>query len=93
MANLISNIFYAVISCLTLPNSATLYAARAKSNHKLLFVFGDSLFDPGNNMYLDPTEHIPSYFYPYGMNLKNHSTGRFSDGLVVPDYIASPLVT
>ncbi|KAJ9146060.1 hypothetical protein P3X46_028375 [Hevea brasiliensis] len=88
MANLISNIFYAVISCLTLPNSATLYAARAKSNHKLLFVFGDSLFDPGNNIYLDPTEHIPSYFYPYGMSLKNHSTGRFSDGLVVPDYIA-----
>ncbi|KDP36037.1 hypothetical protein JCGZ_10003 [Jatropha curcas] len=85
--------FYAVISSITITTLTSHCSAQAKSyshehQHKLLFVFGDSLFDPGNNIYLDPTQHIPSYYYPYGMSLRNHSTGRYSDGLVVLDYIA-----
>ncbi|KDP36046.1 hypothetical protein JCGZ_10012 [Jatropha curcas] len=93
MANYLSYIFYAIISSITITTPTSQCIAQAKSyshehQHQLLFVFGDSLFDPGNNIFLDPTQHIPSYYYPYGMSLRNHSTGRFSDGLVVPDYIA-----
>ncbi|WCJ39335.1 GDSL lipase [Euphorbia peplus] len=61
------------------------YAER--EDHKLLFVLGDSLFDPGNNQYISSVQFSTSSF-PYGMSLNNHSTGRFSDGLVVPDFVA-----
>ncbi|MED6137946.1 hypothetical protein PIB30_069782 [Stylosanthes scabra] len=61
--------------------------------HKALFVFGDSLYDPGNNLYLqdsNKTDHIdipPSDHCPYGQTFFNHPTGRFSDGRIVPDFI------
>ncbi|KDP40649.1 hypothetical protein JCGZ_24648 [Jatropha curcas] len=55
------------------------------------FIFGDSLWDPGNNQYITPGEKIPSYYPPYGTTFFNHSTGRFSDGRVVPDFIAIKL--
>ncbi|XP_031266747.1 GDSL esterase/lipase 1-like isoform X2 [Pistacia vera] len=61
------------------------YAAQSK---KLLFVFGDSLFDPGNNQYIKNSAKPVSTSYPYGIDMNNKSTGRFSDGLIVPDYIA-----
>ncbi|KAL5824127.1 hypothetical protein ACOSQ3_020190 [Xanthoceras sorbifolium] len=54
---------------------------------KLLFVIGDSLFDPGNNQYLMNGSKSPATSYPYGISMHNHSTGRLSDGLIVPDFI------
>ncbi|XP_012068815.2 GDSL esterase/lipase 1 [Jatropha curcas] len=59
-----------------------------QEHHKLFFVFGDSLFDAGNNQYLNGSKSPPSTSWPYGMNFNNHSTGRLSDGLIVPDFIA-----
>lgn len=61
----------------------------AEKTPKLLFVIGDSLYDPGNNQYFNATEITrQSYSWPYGMNL-NHkkATGRASDGFVIPDFI------
>ena len=58
-----------------------------QDQHKLLFVFGDSLFDPGNNQYLNSSNQAPATSWPYGMNNHNQSTGRLSDGLIVPDFI------
>lgn len=60
--------------------------------HKRLFVFGDSLFDAGNNKYLNGSMRVAQAYYPYGITYHNQSTGRVSDGLVVPDFIGKNYV-
>ncbi|KAJ0007788.1 hypothetical protein Pint_29350 [Pistacia integerrima] len=64
------------------------FLANPLSSKKLLFVFGDSLFDPGNNQYLNNSMPSASISWPCGMNMNNKSTGRLSDGLLVPDFVA-----
>ncbi|GLT83067.1 hypothetical protein SLE2022_013790 [Rubroshorea leprosula] len=55
----------------------------------LLIVFGDSFFDVGYGI---AELCLPSKDKPYGKSLDTLvPTGRFSDGLVVPDYIAKYL--
>ncbi|XWS75627.1 hypothetical protein CRYUN_Cryun01aG0107300 [Craigia yunnanensis] len=51
-----------------------------------LYVFGDSLFDSGNNNLL-PTIAKANY-PPYGQNFVEHFTGRFTNGRTLPDFIA-----
>ncbi|KAL8099187.1 GDSL esterase/lipase 7-like [Apium graveolens] len=51
-----------------------------------LFVMGDSLFDSGNNNLL-PTL-AKANFLPYGHNFARGSTGRFTNGRTVADFIA-----
>ncbi|XP_022760116.1 GDSL esterase/lipase 7-like [Durio zibethinus] len=51
-----------------------------------LYVFGDSLFDSGNNNLL-PTVAKANY-PPYGQNFVDHFTGRFTNGRTLPDFIA-----
>ncbi|CAI9752769.1 unnamed protein product [Fraxinus pennsylvanica] len=51
-----------------------------------LYVFGDSLFDNGNNNLL-PTL-AKADFSPYGMNFDGGATGRFTNGKTIPDLIA-----
>jgi hypothetical protein len=54
------------------------------------FVFGDSLVDSGNNNYLVTTARADSP--PYGLDYPTHrATGRFSNGLNVPDIISEHL--
>ncbi|KAF8402553.1 hypothetical protein HHK36_010639 [Tetracentron sinense] len=55
-----------------------------------VLIFGDSTVDTGNNNF------IPSLFrgnhYPYGREFPHHTpTGRFSNGRLVPDLLASAL--
>ena len=58
-------------------------------DHKALFVFGDSLFDPGNDVYVKTTQKLASLYWPYGETFFHHATGRFSDGRLVPDFIGN----
>ncbi|XP_062016979.1 GDSL esterase/lipase 7-like [Rosa rugosa] len=51
-----------------------------------LYVFGDSLFDSGNNNFL-PTL-AKADFLPYGVNFAKGVTGRFTNGKTVADFIA-----
>ncbi|XP_008230312.1 PREDICTED: GDSL esterase/lipase 7 [Prunus mume] len=51
-----------------------------------LYVFGDSLFDSGNNNFL-PTVCKADYL-PYGVNFVKGVTGRFTNGRTVADFIA-----
>lgn len=54
---------------------------------RAFFVFGDSLVDNGNNNYLATTARADSY--PYGIDYPTHrATGRFSNGLNMPDLIS-----
>ncbi|KAI4352939.1 hypothetical protein L6164_007143 [Bauhinia variegata] len=48
-----------------------------------LFVFGDSYVDTGN------FQNSPSFKPPYGTTFPGKPAGRFSDGYVLTDYIAS----
>jgi len=54
---------------------------------RAFFVFGDSLVDNGNNNYLLTTARADAY--PYGIDYPTHrATGRFSNGLNIPDIIS-----
>ncbi|KAK4487809.1 hypothetical protein RD792_005498, partial [Penstemon davidsonii] len=55
-----------------------------QSNAKL-FVFGDSYADTGNS----PRSFSKTWKAPYGITYPGKPSGRFSDGRVLTDYIAS----
>ncbi|KAG5549668.1 hypothetical protein RHGRI_014837 [Rhododendron griersonianum] len=57
---------------------------------RAFFVFGDSLVDNGNNNYLATSARADSP--PYGIDYPTHRpTGRFSNGLNIPDIISEQL--
>lgn len=59
----------------------------AQNGPRALFVFGDSLVDSGNNNFLATTARADSP--PYGIDYPTHiATGRFSNGLNIPDIIS-----
>ncbi|PNS93474.1 hypothetical protein POPTR_018G089500v4 [Populus trichocarpa] len=53
------------------------------------FVFGDSLFDNGNNNYLDNAAKVN--YLPYGIDFDTGASGRCSNGLNIADTIAEQL--
>ncbi|KAG5223963.1 GDSL esterase/lipase [Salix suchowensis] len=53
------------------------------------FVFGDSLFDNGNNNYLSTTVKVN--YLPYGIDFPTGASGRCSNGLNIADTIAEQL--
>ncbi|XAR49843.1 hypothetical protein NMG60_11004000 [Bertholletia excelsa] len=57
-------------------------------DHPALFNLGDSLFDAGNNNYINTTTALQANFQPYGEIFFRHPTGRFSDGRLISDFIA-----
>ncbi|KAL6977057.1 hypothetical protein U1Q18_025851, partial [Sarracenia purpurea var. burkii] len=60
-------------------------ASRAEA--RAFFIFGDSLVDNGNNNYLVTSARADSP--PYGIDYPTHQpTGRFSNGLNIPDIIS-----
>ncbi|CAJ2678736.1 unnamed protein product [Trifolium pratense] len=64
--------------------------ASKKNKVSAIYVFGDSTVDPGNNNYVNTA--FKSDFPPYGRDLANQSpTGRFSNGKLGTDFIASYL--
>ncbi|KAI3688135.1 hypothetical protein L1987_81843 [Smallanthus sonchifolius] len=55
-----------------------------------LFIFGDSVFDAGNNNYLETI--VKSNFPPYGRDFINHQvTGRFCNGKLASDFTGENL--
>ncbi|KAK9923840.1 hypothetical protein M0R45_032238 [Rubus argutus] len=59
-----------------------------QKEHKPLFVFGDSLFDAGNNNYINTLKAEQANFWPYGETYFGYPTGRYTDGRQIPDFIA-----
>ncbi|KAF7813979.1 GDSL esterase/lipase 5 [Senna tora] len=56
--------------------------------HAALFVFGASLFDTGNNNYINTSAISGINIFPYGQTFFKYPSGRFTDGRVIPDFIA-----
>ncbi|KAL2520630.1 GDSL esterase/lipase [Forsythia ovata] len=50
-----------------------------------MFVFGDSLIDPGNNNYLNSL--AKANYVPYGVDFYQGPSGRFSNGRTIIDYL------
>lgn len=76
-----------LVSCLLIVTGC-LTSQEHFNKHVALFVFGDSLFDPGNNNYINTTPEFQANFWPYGISYFDPPTGRFSDGRLIPDFIA-----
>ncbi|XP_051120062.1 GDSL esterase/lipase At5g33370-like isoform X2 [Andrographis paniculata] len=91
------------MAMLFLPNrsSATLLLAitllafarfTPRAEARAFFVFGDSLVDNGNNNYLITSARADNP--PYGIDYPTHRpTGRFSNGLNIPDIISEHMGT
>ncbi|KAJ6369549.1 hypothetical protein OIU76_027897 [Salix suchowensis] len=83
MGNSRSNILCFLVLCASslVPTSCHSYS------HGALFIFGDSFYDAGNNIYLNT--NVPKLnIFPYGETYFKHPTGRASDGRLIPDFIA-----
>ena len=75
-----------IVTCLLM----SLSFASAQSSPRAFFVFGDSLVDSGNNDFLATTARADAS--PYGIDFPTHRpTGRFSNGLNIPDIISMSL--
>ncbi|THG21437.1 hypothetical protein TEA_001055 [Camellia sinensis var. sinensis] len=71
------------------PKSCSIYpgALAPQAEARAFFVFGDSLVDSGNNDYLATTARADNP--PYGIDYPTHRpTGRFSNGLNIPDILS-----
>ncbi|KAK9923838.1 hypothetical protein M0R45_032236 [Rubus argutus] len=77
----------AFCASLFIPTSAYGHPGLHKE-HAALFIFGDSLFDVGNNDYINTSTNFQANFSPYGETFFGYSTGRFSNGRLIPDIIA-----
>ncbi|KAL7110664.1 hypothetical protein ACP275_05G039900 [Erythranthe tilingii] len=61
--------------------------AAARSNVPAIFIFGDSIFDAGNNHYIKNCT-AQADFAPYGSTFFKRPTGRFTNGRTVADFIS-----
>ncbi|XP_045794991.1 GDSL esterase/lipase At5g18430-like [Trifolium pratense] len=76
--------------CMFLVVGGVIVQARAESKPRAFFVFGDSLVDSGNNNFLVTTARADAP--PYGIDYPTgRPTGRFSNGLNIPDLISERL--
>ncbi|KAL8129866.1 hypothetical protein V2J09_019021 [Rumex salicifolius] len=71
----------------------TSYNTNAQPLFPAILVFGDSTVDTGNNNHLSPVLFLNRGDHaPYGRDYPGHiSTGRFSNGKLLPDFISSVL--
>jgi hypothetical protein len=79
------------VTILTIALSMGTVAPDQAEAARAFFVFGDSLVDNGNNNYLATTAQ--ANWPPYGIDYPTHRpTGRFSNGLNLPDIISELIV-
>ncbi|XP_023512753.1 GDSL esterase/lipase 1-like [Cucurbita pepo subsp. pepo] len=60
----------------------------SSENRSGFFIFGDSYVDAGNNNYINTTGDFLANYPPYGETFFPTPTGRFSDGRIIPDFLA-----
>ncbi|XP_045792947.1 GDSL esterase/lipase At5g03610-like [Trifolium pratense] len=83
MVKLFSLVLLLFVIIITTEGTKSSYGVYEESGSVKLFVFGDSYADTGNFL------NAPSYTAPYGMTFPGKPSGRFSDGRILTDYIAS----
>ncbi|KAL2325296.1 hypothetical protein Fmac_024354 [Flemingia macrophylla] len=79
-----------ITSCVVLALAISGFKLKGADAARAFFVFGDSLVDNGNNNYLVTTARADAP--PYGIDYPTRRpTGRFSNGLNIPDFISQEL--
>ncbi|XP_052182911.1 GDSL esterase/lipase At5g45960-like [Diospyros lotus] len=87
-ANTCCHFLVACLSILWATTEAQISKGSKRSSVPAIFVFGDSTVDPGNNDFIETP--FRSNFPPYGRDFPGRiSTGRFTNGRLVTDYVAS----
>ncbi|WCJ40473.1 GDSL lipase [Euphorbia peplus] len=81
--------FFANLLVITTRTSQLKIESPPPTKHVPLFIFGDSLFDTGNNIYVK--HDGKANFFPYGESFFKFPAGRYSDGRIIPDFIAEYL--
>ncbi|KAE7998992.1 hypothetical protein FH972_003480 [Carpinus fangiana] len=79
--------FLVLCASLILPTQCLAHTCLPE-DHVALFIFGDSLFDAGNNNYINTSTDYQANVWPYGKTFFKYPTGRPSDGRLIPDFIA-----
>ncbi|CAI9108823.1 OLC1v1008517C3 [Oldenlandia corymbosa var. corymbosa] len=81
--------FFVLISTVAIPSGCIRQLHQETiTNHAILIVFGESLFDPGNNNYINTSTNFQANFPPYGETFFKYPTGRYTNGRTIPDFIA-----
>ncbi|XP_060184805.1 GDSL esterase/lipase 6-like isoform X1 [Lycium barbarum] len=75
--------FLFIVSFLVMSSGSSVLGYNVPS----IFIFGDSIFDAGNNHYKKNCA-VQADFPPYGSNFFHHPTGRFANGRTVADFIS-----
>uniref|UniRef100_A0A1D1XSV1 GDSL esterase/lipase At2g30310 n=1 Tax=Anthurium amnicola TaxID=1678845 RepID=A0A1D1XSV1_9ARAE len=90
MSGLVHFLLLSLLLSATLGTCHRTRATAKGSNFSSLLVLGDSTVDTGNNNYIS-TLFVGNHL-PYGRDLDGgDATGRFSNGLLVPDFLVSAL--
>ncbi|XP_010542361.1 PREDICTED: inactive GDSL esterase/lipase-like protein 25 [Tarenaya hassleriana] len=84
MADQLSRFFFFLLSSLVFTLSLLQHPTACRA--QTLFVFGDGFYDVGNKQFLSGNL-VSANAPPYGVTV-GKATGRWSDGLVVSDYLA-----
>lgn len=79
---------YSMVLCVIIVIFYQQYKICMSEKQTALFIFGDSLFDVGNNNFIKTIPFLQANYAPYGHTFARNATGRFSDGRVIPDFIA-----
>ncbi|XP_014491622.1 GDSL esterase/lipase At5g33370 [Vigna radiata var. radiata] len=78
------------LACYIVVLGISMLGLRGAEAQRAFFVFGDSLVDNGNNNYLATSARADSP--PYGIDYPTgRATGRFSNGLNIPDFISQAI--
>ncbi|KAK9690696.1 hypothetical protein RND81_09G147900 [Saponaria officinalis] len=87
------NLPYTISTILTILNVISKIDVNAQPLFPTILVFGDSAVDTGNNNFVTPIiSPNRANHRPYGRDFLDHKpTGRFSNGKLVPDFLAETL--
>ncbi|CAK9314990.1 unnamed protein product [Citrullus colocynthis] len=87
---LIAALSFHIIWLLFLSKPGSALKPKSPRSFPAILIFGDSTVDTGNNNFI--STFFKANYFPYGKDFPGHvSTGRFSDGKLIPDMVASRL--
>jgi hypothetical protein len=76
------------LASLLIPEISLCDHSRQPKRHVAMFLFGDSIFDSGNNNYINVNVSYRANYWPYGETFFHYfPTGRFTDGRLIVDFI------
>ncbi|XP_011047740.1 PREDICTED: GDSL esterase/lipase 4-like [Populus euphratica] len=79
------------LASLRIPEISLCDRSRQPKRHVAMFIFGDSIFDAGNDNYINLSVSDRANYWPYGETFFHFPTGRFTDGRLIVDFIATKI--